>query len=144
MTQSDMANKGGRKPNRIPVRFVGDEEGKQPESGTPAENADGRRVGRQSSYEDSTEMGQRIENGEAGETGSGETGVPGSTEPSELPRSRNEQDTTVSHVEPDERGGGGASGTAQEPVRNASAGRGPAGGRADRDARGAKAGRGRA
>lgn len=120
-----MANKGGRKPNRIPVRFVGDEEGQQPDSGTPAENLTPEELGQQSSYEDSTEMGRRIDSGEAGETGSGQTGVPGSTDPSEQPRSRNEQDTTVSHVEPDERGGGGASGTAQEPARNASAGAGP-------------------
>src|SRR5919205_265550 len=34
MTQSDMANKGGRKPNRIPVRFVGDEEEAKPGAGT--------------------------------------------------------------------------------------------------------------
>ena len=124
MTQSDMANKDGRKPNRIPVRFVGDDdEGQQPESGTPDENMTPEELGRESSYDDSTEMGQRIESGEAGETGSGETGVPGSTDPSELPSSRNDQDTTVSHVEPEEKGGGGASGTsAQEPTRNAAAG----------------------
>jgi molecular chaperone GrpE len=126
MTQSDMANKGGRKPNRIPVRFIGDEEGRQPEAGT--QNDSGltpEELGEQSSYEGSTEMEQRIENGEAGETGSGESGVPGSPDSAELPRSRNEQDTTVSHVEPEEKGGGGASGTAQEPTRNASAGAGP-------------------
>ncbi|MDT5272021.1 MAG: molecular chaperone GrpE [Acidobacteriota bacterium] len=125
MTQSDMANKGGRKLNRIPVRFVGDEEGAKPEAGeqndpglTPDE------LGRQSSYDDSTEMAQRIESGEAQESGSGETGVAGSTDPSELPRSRTDQDTTVSHVESEEKGGGGASGIAQEPTRSA-AGAGP-------------------
>ena len=124
MTQSDMANKGGRKPNRIPVRFVGDDEGAKPEAGTPDENLTPAELGRQSSYDDETEMARRIESGEAGETGSGETGVPGSTDPSELPRSRNDQDTTVSHAEPEEKGGGGASGTAQEPTRNV-AGAGP-------------------
>lgn len=122
MTQSDMANKGGRKPNRIPVRFVGDEEGARPEAGTPGENLTPEELGRESSYDDSTEMGRRIEDGEAGETGSGETGVPGSTDLSEQPRSRNDQDTTVSHAEPGEKGGGGASGTASEPARNAAAG----------------------
>jgi hypothetical protein len=84
MTQSDMTNKGGRKPNRIPVRFVGEEEGAQPEAGT--QNDSGLtpdELGQQSSYDDSTEMGRRIEDGRAGETGSGETGVPGSTDPSE-------------------------------------------------------------
>ena len=123
MTQSDMANKGGRKPNRIPVRFVGDEEeGKQPEAGTPDENMTPEELGRESSYDDSTEMARRIESGEAQETGSGESGAVGSTDPSELPRSRNEQDTTVSHAEPEEKGGGGASGTTPEPARQASAG----------------------
>jgi molecular chaperone GrpE len=125
MTQSDMANKGGRKPNRIPVRFVGDEEGAKPESGAPGENLTPDELGQQSSYDDSTEMGRRIESGEAQESGSGETGVTGSTDPSELPRSRNDQDTTASHSEPEEKGGGGASGTTSEPARNASAGAGP-------------------
>jgi molecular chaperone GrpE len=126
MTQSDMANKGGRKPNRIPVRFVGDDEGKQPEAGTPDGDVTPEELGRESSYDDSTEMARRIESGEAQESGSGETGAPGSTDPSELPRSRNDQDTTVSHVEPEEKGGGGASGAAaQEPTRSAAAGAGP-------------------
>jgi molecular chaperone GrpE len=126
MTQSDMTNKGGRKPNRIPVRFVGDEEDKQPDAG--AQNDSGLtpdELGRQSSYDDSTEVSRRIEDGRAGETGSGGTGVPGSTEPSELPRGRNDQDTTASHAEPEEKGGGGASGTTSEPARNAAAGAGP-------------------
>ncbi|HEX8283508.1 MAG TPA: nucleotide exchange factor GrpE [Pyrinomonadaceae bacterium] len=116
-----MADKGGRKPNRIPVRFVGDEEGAKPEAGaandsglTPDE------LGRESSYDDSTEMGRRIETGEAQESGSAESGATGSTDPSEQPRSRNEQDTTVSHSNPDEPGGGGASGTSAEPTRSAS------------------------
>ena len=124
MTQSD-TNKGGQKPNRIPVRFVGDEEGKQPDAGTPDENLTPGELGRQSSYDDSTEMGRRIEDGQAGETGSGETGVPGSTDPSELPRTRNEQDTTVSHSDPEGKGGGGASGNAPEPTRGAAAFAGP-------------------
>jgi molecular chaperone GrpE len=122
MTQSDMADKGGRKPNRIPVRFVGDEEGKQPGAGTPGENLTPDELGRQSSYDDSTEMGRRIESGEAQESGSGETGAAGSTDPSELPRSRNDQDTTASHADPEGQGGGGASGSASEPARNAGAG----------------------
>lgn len=122
MTQSDTTNKGGRKPNRIPVRFVGDEEGAQPDPG--AQNDSGLtpdELGRQSSYDDSTEMGRRIDSGEAGETGSGETGVPGSTDPSEQPRSRTDQDTTASHTESGEKGGGG-SGANSEPGRNAGAG----------------------
>ena len=120
MTQSDMTNKGGRKPNRIPVRFVGDEEGAKAQAGTPDENLTPEELGRQSSYDDSTEMGQRTESGEAGETGAA-----GGPDPSELPRSRTDQDTTASHTEPQEKGGGGASGTTSEPARNAAAGAGP-------------------
>ena len=123
MTQSDTADKGGRKPNRIPVRFVGDEEGRQPDAG--AQNDSGLtpdELGRQSSYDDSTEMGRRVEDGAAEESGSGESGAPGSTDPSELPRSRNDQDTTASHSDPEGKGGGGASGTSSEPGRNAAVG----------------------
>lgn len=126
MTQSDMTNKGGRKPNRIPVRFVGDEEGGRPDAG--AQNDSGLtpdELGRQSSYDDSTEMGRRIEDGREQETGEGSGDSPGSTHPSELPRSRNDQDTTASHADPEEKGGGGASGTGSEPARDAAAGAGP-------------------
>ncbi|HVF66492.1 MAG TPA: nucleotide exchange factor GrpE [Pyrinomonadaceae bacterium] len=123
MTQPDMTNKDRRKPNRIPVRFVGDE-GAGPEAGndsgkTPEE------LGRESSYDDSTEMGRRIESGVNQETGEGKGDAPGSTDPSELPRSRNEQDTTVSHSDPQGQGGGGASGTSGEPARRADTAAGP-------------------
>src|ERR1051325_5972075 len=108
MTQSDMANKDRRKPNRIPVRFVGDEGAGQPGAGndsgkTPED------LGRESSYDDSTEMGRRIEDGAEQETGEGRGDAPGSTDPSELPRSRNEQDTTVSHTDDSQKTSGGAS-----------------------------------
>ncbi len=126
MTQSNMADKGRQKPNRIPVRFD-DEEGEKPEAG--AANDSGltpEELGRQSSYDDSTEMGRRIESGEAEETGSGESGAVGGTDISEQPRSRNDQDTTVSHSNPEGEGGGGASGSSQEPTRSAaSSTRGP-------------------
>ena len=121
MTQSNMADKGRQKPNRIPVRF--DDEGEKPEAGagddsglTPEE------LGRESSYDDATEMGRRIESGEAQESGSGESGAAGGTDISEQPRSRNDQDTTVSHSDPEGGGGGGASGTSPEPARRADAG----------------------
>jgi molecular chaperone GrpE (heat shock protein) len=124
MTQSDMADKGRQKPNRIPVRFVGDEEGDGPEAGAQpgAQGADGltpEELGRASSYEDATEMGQRIEGGERQESGAGESDAPGGPDPSELPRSRNDQDTTASHSNTEGQGGGGASGTASEPARHA-------------------------
>lgn len=119
-----MTNKDRRKPNRIPVRFVGDEDAEQKGAGndsgkTPEE------LGRESSYEGATEMGQRIESGIEQETGEGKGDAPGSADPSELPRSRNEQDTTVSHTDPEEKGGGGASGTSSEPPRRASSAAGP-------------------
>jgi molecular chaperone GrpE len=121
-----MANKDMRKPNRIPVRFVGDDAEGLPESGndsgkTPEE------LGRESSYDDSTEMGRRIEEGTGQESGEGRGDAPGSPEPSELPRSRNEQDTTVSHTDDAEKSSGGgasassASGVAEEqPLKSVS------------------------
>lgn len=126
MTQSNMSDNGRQKPNRIPVRF--EDEGQEPEAGasndsglTPGE------LGRESSYDDATEMGRRIDSGEAQESGSGESGVTGSTDPSEQPRSRNDQDTTVSHSNP-EGGGGGASGTSSEPARRADSATAPSSG----------------
>jgi molecular chaperone GrpE len=128
MTQSDMADNGRQKPNRIPVRFVGDEES-GPEAGAQ-QNDSGltpEELGRESSYDDATEMGQRIESGEQQEPDEGRGDAPGNSDPSEHPRSRNDQDTTVSHSNPEGQGGGGVSGTSQEPVRSASsaAPRGP-------------------
>ena len=131
MTQPDMTNKDRRKPNRIPVRFVGDDAAAgQPGAGndsgkTPEE------LGRESSYDDATEMGRRIEDGEQQETGEGRGDAPGSADISEQPRGRDEQDTTVSHADPEGQGGGGASGTSgasgasTEPARQASASAGP-------------------
>jgi molecular chaperone GrpE len=68
-------------------------------------------------------MKSRIEEGQQ-ETGEGSADTPGGPDPSELPRSRTDQDTTVSHSEPEGQGGGGASGSAPEPTRSA-AGAGP-------------------
>lgn len=128
MTQTNMADKDRRKPNRIPVRFVG-EEG---EGGPGADDKTPDELGRESSYDDATEMGRRIEDGRQQETGSGAAGdAPGSTDISEQPRSRNDQDTTVSHADPEGQGGGGASGSSgapgasAEPARQASAPAGP-------------------
>lgn len=122
MIQPDMTNKDRRKPNRIPVRFAGDEDAGQPDAGNDIDKTP-EELGRESSYDDATEMGQRIESGVEQETGKG--GAAGSPDPSELPRSRNEQDTTVSHTDPQGQGGGGASGTSSEPTRRAGSGAGP-------------------
>jgi molecular chaperone GrpE len=120
-----MTNKDMRKPNRIPVRFVGDDAEGRPESGndsgkTPEE------LGRESSYDDSTEMDRRIEEGTGQESGERRGDAHGSPDSSELPRSRNEQDTTVSHTDDAEKSSGGgasassASGVAEEqPLKSA-------------------------
>jgi molecular chaperone GrpE len=121
MTQSNMSDQGRQQRNRIPVRFV-DAEGKGAgEDGglTPEE------LGHESSYDDSTEMGRRVESGVEQETGSGQGEATGSTDISEQPRSRNDQDTTASHADPEGQGGGGASGTSPESTRSASAPAGP-------------------
>jgi molecular chaperone GrpE len=122
MTQSDMANKDRRKPNRIPVRFVGDESAGDADDKTPEE------LGRESSYEEATEMGSRIESGVEQETDKGSGDSPGSADSSELPRSRGDQDTTVSHTDDAEKPSGGgasassASGVAEEqPIKSAPA-----------------------
>jgi molecular chaperone GrpE len=137
MTQTNMADKDKRKPNRIPVRFVGDEgqegeragdeqpEGKNDSGLTPEE------LGRESSYEDATEMGRRINRSgeqetEAGRQRADDEDVAGGPDPSELPRSRTEQDTTVSHADPEEKGGVGVSGVAEEPARQTPSASGPA------------------
>jgi molecular chaperone GrpE len=118
MTQSDMADKGGRKPNRIPVRFIGDEEAGAQQTGSEGDGGHTpEELGRESSYEGATEMGQRIESGEQQESGEGE--APGGPDSSELPRSRTDQDTTVPHSNSEGQGGGGASGTSSEPARHA-------------------------
>jgi molecular chaperone GrpE len=134
MTQSNMADKGRQRSNRIPVRFVGDEEGARSEAGTPPEGGlTPDELGSESSYEDATEMQRRIDRGGETDAGAGreradDSDAAGGPDPSELPRTRNEQDTTVSHsdAEGHEGGGGGASGTtAQEPLRRADATSGP-------------------
>jgi molecular chaperone GrpE len=114
-----MADKDRRKLNRIPVRFVGDEGG--------AGDKTAEELGRESSYEDATEMGQRIESGVEGGTGEGGGDSQGSPDPSELPRSRSDQDTTVSHTDDAEQpsGGGGASASSGEQARNAVPSSGP-------------------
>jgi molecular chaperone GrpE len=111
MTQTNMADKNTRKPNRIPVRFddeaqAGRGEGDSPElqkGGVSPEEA-----GRESSYEDETEMKRRIGRGEEQDTQTGradadDADAAGGPDPSELPRSRNEQDTTPSHATVEEK-----------------------------------------
>ena len=111
MTQTDMGEKDRRKANRIPVHFADDDaEGGRGEERLEAQGADDKtpdELGRESSYEDEDEMQRRIEDGAERESGAGQGDVPGSTDPSELPRSRNDQDTTVSHTSDEEKREGG-------------------------------------
>lgn len=113
MTQTNMPDKNTRKPNRIPVRFDdeaqagrgGDDspELKEGEGGAAPEE-----MGRESSYEDATEMKRRVNRGQEQDTEGGradadESDAAGTTPKSELPRSRNEQDTTPSHATDEEK-----------------------------------------
>lgn len=113
-----MANKNRQTPNRIPVRFVdaneagGQDEEEKPEAGqgdlSPEE------IGRESSYEGETEVKRRIERGEEQDTEAGreqadDADVAGGPDPSELPRSRTDRDTTAPHD-----GGGEAKASARE------------------------------
>ena len=132
-----MADKEKRKPNRIPVRFVGDD-GKnergaveQPDvksEGGPTPDE----VGRESAYEDATETKRRVGRGEeqdteAGRNGADDKDVAGGPDPSELPRSRTDQDTTVSHTDEERKAAGDAAvEPSQEPPRKADAASGPA------------------
>jgi molecular chaperone GrpE len=112
MTQTNMADKDRKRSSRIPVRFVGDEGRKaradeEPDAKNESELTPDE-IGRESSYEDATEATRRINRGEeqgteAGRAGADDTDVAGGPDPSELPRSRGDQDTTASHTE-DERG----------------------------------------
>jgi molecular chaperone GrpE (heat shock protein) len=115
MTQTNMPDKNTRKPSRIPVRFDdeaqagrgGDDspELKKGEGGSAPEE-----LGRESSYEDATEMKRRVDRGQEQETEAGradadESDAAGTIPKSELPRSRDEQDTTPSHATDEEKSG---------------------------------------
>jgi molecular chaperone GrpE len=115
MTQTDMPDKNTRKPNRIPVRFDDEAQAGRGDKETPAARAEGglspEDLGRESSYEDETEVKRRVERGpeqggEAGRTDADDSDAAGTIPPSEMPRSRNDQDTTPSHATDEEKSGG--------------------------------------
>src|ERR671928_158441 len=114
MTQTDMPEKNTRKPNRIPVRFDDEAQAGRGDKERPDVKAEGvspEEVGRESSYEDATEVRRRAERGperggEAGRADADESDAAGGPDPSELPRSRNEQDTTPPHATGEEKPGG--------------------------------------
>ena len=111
MTQTNMADKNTRKPNRIPVRFDDEAQAGRGEGDSPELQKGGvspEEVGRESSYEDETEMKRRVGRGaeqdaEAGRADADNADAAGGPDPSELPRSRNEQDTTPSHATVEEK-----------------------------------------
>jgi molecular chaperone GrpE len=113
MTQTNMPDKNTRKPNRIPVRFEDEAQAGRGDEGTPAAAAEGvspEEIGRESSYEDETEVKRRVDRGseqggEAGRSEADESDSAGGPAPSELPRSRDEQDTTPSHATDEEKSG---------------------------------------
>lgn len=95
-----MANKNTQPPSRIPVRFVDGEDAQgaeqQGDELTPEE------IGEQSSYEGETEVRQRTDRGEEQDTEGGkeradDADAAGGPDPSELPRSRTDLDTTPRH-----------------------------------------------
>jgi len=101
-----MANQDKEKPNRIPVRFVDEEESSMHNSQDPDETNkdDGgddelspEELGRASSYEDATEMQRRIDRGAETDSPTGresadETDTAGGPPRDELPERREDQD----------------------------------------------------
>ncbi len=132
MNQTNMPDKERRGPNRIHVRFVDGESGDEEVSGGEqnAENDSGLtpgELGRASSYEDAGEMQRRINRGgeddeEGGRERADDEDVAGSLDHSELPRSRNDLDTTADHDDSEKNDEGEAGRT----PRHASASSGPA------------------
>ena len=67
MTQTNMPDKNTRKPNRIPVRFDDEAQAGRGDEETPEVKAGGgvspEELGRESSYEEATEVKRRVERG---------------------------------------------------------------------------------
>ncbi|MBC7932076.1 MAG: nucleotide exchange factor GrpE [Rubrivivax sp.] len=110
-----MADKNKRKPNRIPIRFADGEERKLSSDEAPEARDDGgltpEEIGRESAYEDATEVERRINRGDEADTEAGreradDRDVAGGPNTSELPRSRQDQDTTVAHTGEEEKAEG--------------------------------------
>ncbi|HVG35121.1 MAG TPA: nucleotide exchange factor GrpE [Pyrinomonadaceae bacterium] len=100
-----MVNQDKQKPNRIPVRFVDEEESSMQNSQDPDEIKDDsgddelspEELGRASSYEDATEMQRRIDRGAEGDSSAGredadDADTAGGPPPGEQPERREDQD----------------------------------------------------
>jgi len=105
--QNIMANQDKEKPNRIPVRFVDEEESSMQNNQDSDEMNDGvgssggeqspEELGRASSYEDATEMQRRIDRGAEDDSGAGRdradrTDTAGGPPTGERPERREDQD----------------------------------------------------
>jgi molecular chaperone GrpE len=103
--QNIMVNQDKQKPNRIPVRFVDEEESSMQNSQDPDEinEEDGgdelspEELGRASSYEDATEMQRRIDRGAEGDSAAGredadDADTAGGPPQGEMPERREDQD----------------------------------------------------
>jgi len=131
-----MVDKNKRKPNRIPIHFADGEEQKASDGESPEVNDVGgltpEEIGRESAYEDATEVARRINRGDEQDTEAGrgradEDDIAGGPNPSELPRSRQDQDTTVPHTgDEDKSKGVDAAAPFDDPAVRASTSSGPA------------------
>lgn len=102
-----MEDKNRETPNRIPVRFIDSEErgGRQQEdasdAGGDADDLSPEEIGRASIYEGETEVQRRIDRGEEQDSTGGrdhanDSDAAGGPDPSDLPESRGDLDTTPS------------------------------------------------
>src|SRR5688572_21996165 len=104
-----MVNKRGHKTNRIPVHFVDDEnsstdasaEESGQDTGGQSEQDDltSEEIGRESSYEDETEVARRIERGQESEDSAGQADdddTAGAPNSDELPERREDRDEATS------------------------------------------------
>ena len=75
MTQTDMPDKSTRKPNRIAVRFDDEAQAGRGDEGSPEVKKEGgptpEEVGRESAYEDATEVKRRVGRGREQDTEAG-------------------------------------------------------------------------
>ncbi|MCA1591303.1 MAG: nucleotide exchange factor GrpE [Acidobacteria bacterium] len=130
-----MADNNKQTPNRIPVRFVNGEDADKAERGQTSDAGRGGEltpdeIGRASAYDDATEVQRRIDRGaeqdnEEGRGRADDADAAGGPDPSELPRSRNEQDTTVSHADDEAKTERGGDDESSEPLRSADPAAGP-------------------
>lgn len=106
MNGRDMVNNNRQPPSRIPVRFVdGDDEQSREDAPVSAEEGalTPEEIGRESSYEDETEVKRRIERGEEHDSAEGreradDADVAGAPDPSDLPRGRADHNAAASHT----------------------------------------------